>query len=250
MATGMEDIYSLFIDLSYFTDTQKPGEPSKTSVYFSNPETREHCSNDKGCTKGVQILMEDHYLRTRLQEYTNRETADLILKRHSGYLPIDRALAQTLKSLAINDTHEPGLKNVFCFQGQIYMILASLLSRMIPVENKIEEEPETLKLIALNEHIKDEDYAEIPSIEAAARQLHVSVTKFKQLQKKVYLVPFLKYHQEQRLNKAKSMLLDPQTQIKDVAYSLGFQSGSHFARSFRQQFGIPPRDYQKNAFNR
>jgi AraC-like DNA-binding protein len=37
----------------------------------------------------------------------------------------------------------------------------------------------------------------------------------------------------------------PGASITEVAFELGFNDSAYFARCFRQQFGVPPRDWRR-----
>ena len=49
-----------------------------------------------------------------------------------------------------------------------------------------------------------------------------------------------------RLNKAAEMLLQNDYIIKEVYEQIGFNSSSYFAKCFKEQFGMLPKDYQEN----
>ena len=52
---------------------------------------------------------------------------------------------------------------------------------------------------------------------------------------------FIRLH---RLQKAKTMLETDDLTVSEVAYLVGYKDVSHFSRSFREMFGVPP---SKNA---
>jgi AraC-like DNA-binding protein len=52
------------------------------------------------------------------------------------------------------------------------------------------------------------------------------------------------YIANQRIEKAKNLLADPNRSIKDVAYQLGFQNPYHFSDAFRRVTGVRPSAYQ------
>jgi AraC family transcriptional regulator len=50
---------------------------------------------------------------------------------------------------------------------------------------------------------------------------------------------------EQRLEKAKKLLVDSDLTISDVAYDCGFASQSHLTRLFRKHLNITPKEYRQ-----
>jgi transcriptional regulator GlxA family with amidase domain len=52
------------------------------------------------------------------------------------------------------------------------------------------------------------------------------------------------YAYEIRLQKAASLLLHSNETIEKIALNVGFSSGSHLAKRFRDRFGLSPNDYR------
>ena len=48
-----------------------------------------------------------------------------------------------------------------------------------------------------------------------------------------------------RLNKAKSLLLDPEMTITAVAFDSGFSDPSYFGKVFKQEFGLTPLEWRE-----
>lgn len=58
---------------------------------------------------------------------------------------------------------------------------------------------------------------------------------------------FKQYVVMARLSKAKDLLLHTQSEIREIATSVGFSSASHFIRIFKQNEGISPLQYRNRA---
>lgn len=247
-----QDVYSFFIDHSSLPGTHHAsqtavmiGQEAVANAYFKIPGTAAaYSSNPQGRVKGFQFLLSAGFLKNILLQMTDAATTERILHR-PAYLSLQKDLYHKLERLNIARVKDHNPISIFSRKGAIYMILSQLVTTLIQNGHKKLEDPEAEELISLNTALQQDICADIPSIATAARQLHVSTTKLKQLQKKVYQVSFARYHQEQRLAKAKELLLESRKQIKEIAFDLGFNSGNHFARSFRQKFGMPPSGYQK-----
>ena len=50
-----------------------------------------------------------------------------------------------------------------------------------------------------------------------------------------------------KLNRAAELLLEGKLNISEIADMTGFSTPSHFSVSFKKQFGVSPRDYNKMA---
>ena len=57
----------------------------------------------------------------------------------------------------------------------------------------------------------------------------------------------IQYLKQYRLQQAARMLTETQEKVSDIAVSCGFQDMSYFTKSFREQTGLVPTQYRKNA---
>ncbi|TVY11312.1 response regulator [Paenibacillus cremeus] len=92
----------------------------------------------------------------------------------------------------------------------------------------------------LQKHFKDE-----VSLSVVAGHVHMSVSYFSMIFKKTSGVSFVQYINQLRLNEAKSLLLNPELKIYEVAELSGFVSLPYFNRTFKQMEGLSPGDYRK-----
>jgi len=80
-----------------------------------------------------------------------------------------------------------------------------------------------------------------------AKAVNTSTFYFCKLFKRTTGLTFTEYLNRVRLEKAKTLLLDPNRRISEVAYEVGFQSLTHFNRVFRKFEGRSPTDYRGKA---
>lgn len=114
-----------------------------------------------------------------------------------------------------------------------------------------------------NEIVVQEDEAESPLIRRArayilanqadpidldkvAQAMHVSTFYFCKMFKKATGLTFTDYLSRVRVEKAKTLLLNPHLRISEVAYDVGFQSLTHFNRMFRKIVGESPTAYRES----
>jgi AraC-like DNA-binding protein/ligand-binding sensor protein len=112
-----------------------------------------------------------------------------------------------------------------------------------------------------NEIVVQEDEAESPMIRRArayihanqadpidldqvAKAMHVSTFYFCKMFKKGTGLTFTDYLSRVRVEKAKTLLLNPHLRISEIAYDVGFQSLTHFNRMFRKIVGESPTHYR------
>jgi AraC-like DNA-binding protein/ligand-binding sensor protein len=112
-----------------------------------------------------------------------------------------------------------------------------------------------------NEIVVQEDEAESPMIRRArayilanqadpidldkvAQAMHVSTFYFCKMFKKATGLTFTDYLSRVRVEKAKTLLLNPHLRISEIAYDVGFQSLTHFNRMFRKIVGESPTAYR------
>lgn len=136
----------------------------------------------------------------------------------------------------------------FYIKGSIHQLLAQSLP-MIAGTAKQPPKTEVRKLVQLVEELMRDLTMPSPRISEAAARVGVSPSKFKSLFVKVYKQSYYSYLQHQKLEKAKEMLQWGMQSVTDVAYSLGYSSGSHFTRLFRKKFRIAPQAFKANPGN-
>jgi AraC-like DNA-binding protein/ligand-binding sensor protein len=85
------------------------------------------------------------------------------------------------------------------------------------------------------------------SLEEVANAMHVSTFYFCKLFKKATGLTFTEYLGRVRIEKAKTLLLNPHLRVSEIAYMVGFQSLTHFNRVFRQVTGESPSLFRANG---
>ena len=70
----------------------------------------------------------------------------------------------------------------------------------------------------------------------------MSTTKLKTKFKQVYGMKLYEFYNRNRLEKAKEMLKSGHYSVKQVGYDIGFSNLSNFAKAFKKEFGMLPKD--------
>lgn len=72
----------------------------------------------------------------------------------------------------------------------------------------------------------------------------MSATRLRQAFKEVYGMNLYSMFQENRMEKACSMLIKGHMNVSEIAYSLGYSHLGHFSEEFRKRFGCHPKDFK------
>ncbi len=111
--------------------------------------------------------------------------------------------------------------------------------RLLFATTSHEPEPVRLAKAYIMEHL-----AEPMSLESVASSVNVSPFHFCKVFKRATGMTFTDYVSHARVEKARRKLLRPDARITEIAYDVGFQSLSHFNRSFRRIVNESPTEYR------
>ena len=114
------------------------------------------------------------------------------------------------------------------------------LSNQITVQGDSAEPPAVTKA---RTYITDR-HAEVLSLTAVAQSVNMSAFYFCKSFKKATGLTFTDYLARVRVEKVKSLLLNPNKRVSEAAYEAGFQSLSQFNRVFRRIAGESPTSYR------
>jgi AraC-like DNA-binding protein len=84
------------------------------------------------------------------------------------------------------------------------------------------------------------------TIRSISRLIGISEQYFCRLFREEMQVSFVQYLTDQRLEKARSMLLDEARSIKEIAFNVGFGSVAQFSRVFRKAEGMSAGEYRES----
>lgn len=91
----------------------------------------------------------------------------------------------------------------------------------------------------------EENITEELPLSRVAKAVHTSSFYFCKMFKKVTGLNFTHYVSRVRVERAKSLLQNPNLRISEIAFDVGFQSLTHFNRVFRNITGVSPTEYRR-----
>lgn len=103
------------------------------------------------------------------------------------------------------------------------------------------DEPQHVSL----QRVMDENYCFNLKLEEYAQLSNRSLSTFKRDFQKVYKTAPGKWLLEQRLNHAVRVLRQSHKTISEATFESGFESVSHFSRSFKERFGVTPSAFRQ-----
>jgi AraC-like DNA-binding protein/ligand-binding sensor protein len=90
-------------------------------------------------------------------------------------------------------------------------------------------------------------YGDPVNLDEIARVMHVSTFYFCKMFRKATGLTFTEYLGRIRVERAKNLLLNPHLRVSEIAYTVGFQSLTHFNRIFRKTTGEAPTAFRDNG---
>jgi AraC-like DNA-binding protein len=136
-------------------------------------------------------------------------------------------------------------------QNRILMLAEKFLSAFlmriprpgIPASPRSKEKEKDIRALRDVELLLSNDKLDkFPSIEMLSKKAMMSTTKLKTKFKQVYGMKLYEFYNRNRLEKAKEMLKTGHFSVKQVGYDIGFSNLSNFAKAFKKEFGLLPKD--------
>ncbi len=193
----------------------------------------------------VQIRISSHFLQSVAEETLNLNPDRLEL------IPEFRTRDPQLESIAMMLLSELQQENL---GGRLYIeSLANVLavhllrkyctsqSRLAIYEGGLSERQLLQVIEYINEHLdRDIKLADL------ARLIGMSQFHFSHLFKRSLGISPYQYLLQQRIKRAKELLMQKERSIMDIALECGFNSHSHLSKQFRQFTGMTPKTYRAN----
>ena len=123
---------------------------------------------------------------------------------------------------------------------QIFAQHLSIVANQIVVQEKNAEPP----VIARAKEFINAHQTEDISLGQVAKAVNTSTFYFCKMFKKFTGINFTDYVSRVRIESARSLLLNPNLRISEIAYEVGFQSLTHFNRVFKKVVGQSPTEYR------
>ncbi len=130
-------------------------------------------------------------------------------------------------------------------QNRILMLLEKFILKLhaqrdITGKKVKRSDDETVRLMKVEALLVKDFTSKVPTIKKLSTISAMSPTKLKNNFKSLYGLPIYEYYQKNRMIKAKSLLMLGEYSIKEVGIMVGYKNFSHFAVTFKKEFGYLP----------
>lgn len=167
-------------------------------------------------------------------------------RKLAASLNVENGYIRSLMLRMVNEVLEPGFASA---------LLVELLATALLVEirrhfDRLDyEDPATGglghdQLRRIRERLEEEDANNTVSVTDLARQQGISVRHFSRLFRESTGKTVSEYAAEIRLNRAKALLSNSDSLIKEIAFECGFQSASSFSSAFRRATKLTPQQFR------
>lgn len=226
---------------------KSPEDPTRSTVFYL---TSSIYNVESILYKGVRVKGVRAFLTVPwMQQYLQLSEKESVLEKYISlktagvwYKPVNEELKKLLNDLL----YEQNTPLLF-YQNKITRIIELffewLYDEMQLLTEKSGISRHDIEMAQKVENILTADVTRIPpTVKELARQAAMSESKLKKIFKAVYGQPPYEYFQNQRMQKAKIMLLSGNYSVKDIGYTLGYANLSNFTLAFKKVFGQLPSD--------
>jgi AraC-like DNA-binding protein len=174
---------------------------------------------------------------------------ELLSKYFSGFVqcgaidPLDVEYRGILKELMNENITHP--LSINFLQNRTMLLIEKFLLKL-SVQEKSQADKlkftdnEIVRLMKIESMLVNDFSVTPPNINYLSKISAMSPTKLKTDFKKLYGIPIYEYYQKNRMQRAKLLLMEGKYSIKEVGIKVGYSNLSHFAGSFKKEFGQLP----------
>ncbi|MEO0373143.1 MAG: AraC family transcriptional regulator [Cyanobacteria bacterium P01_A01_bin.17] len=170
-------------------------------------------------------------------------------KSYTGNRYTQKVMAPVVQQI-LQCPYEGMVKRAF-LEGKVLELIALVLDHEVAVQQgevkQISLKPEQLERIYYAREILLQDLNNPPTLEELAHQVGLNDFLLKQGFRQAFQNTVFGELQAYRLEMAKQVLAEGDLSISETARLSGYASARSFARAFRRQFGIGPKEYQKTC---
>lgn len=254
--SGNTTFYSLhFLEVLEDKFIHVPPSKDDTTIYFDgstialvNAQLEARYVLRAGASVRFVLMI---FERKHLLQYLDEQVTDLFLSTYFSKVlkkgnttPIDADFRKLMFELVTADAHHPLATNYM--NTRCLLLLERFITRFMLQSDQEQQlafklnADEISRLMRVESRLVKDYTQPAPTIEVLSKAAAMSPTKLKKDFKQLYGLPIYEYYQKNRMKKAHSLLSENNYSIKEVGIMVGYTNLSHFAVSFKKEFGILP----------
>ncbi len=190
----------------------------------------------------THCYLDSQFLNHAAYESVNPDRVELILTPPPRLDRLIWQIGTSLKSLLENDPQH----SCFYAESMATALAAHLLQFYTTRLHVLREYDDGLSQVKLSQAIEyiNEHLSQNLTLTEIAMELEMSQYYFSRLFKQSIGMTPHQYLIQQRVERSKQLLQQPEKKMIDIAAQCGFANPSHFARCFRQKTGISPKQFR------
>lgn len=132
-------------------------------------------------------------------------------------------------------------------KGTVHLLISDHLQKISEKNYIIQlvNESDLLSILSVQRYLLNNIDAHFPSVNTLAQKSNMSISKFKNLFKKIAGDTPNSFFIENKLFKAKELLDEKELSICEISNRLNFHNPSYFSVKFKSKFGILPKTYSQ-----
>jgi len=166
-------------------------------------------------------------------------------ERFATSLSMDMTIHQILDC-----PYQGTLKRLY-LEGKALELLTHSLARLIQPVNEAQEKavirPQDIERVKYARDLIRENLQDPPKLLDLAKTVGLHHSKLNIGFREIYGTTIFDYLRQARLILSKSLLDDGRMNVSETAFAVGFSSPSHFTKSFKGYYGIPPSTYLRTV---
>lgn len=141
---------------------------------------------------------------------------------------------------------------LYSFKIQDYRQLRTevnlLLEKMKQTHAEYYEQFEAATIRQVKQFIIDHSHEDI-SLESLGKKVGLSPIYISKMFKEKLGINYIDFLTECRIEKAKSLMCDPEKSIKEISYEVGYHEPNYFSKVFKKICHMSPKEYRKNVLH-
>lgn len=158
-------------------------------------------------------------------------------------LRMNQQLIEAVSSILINNMKE--MEKRLFLEGQFNTILSLILDKASPKPEKSFQSHD-IKLIEEAKEILDQEFTSPPIVKELAKRVGTNPNKLHSLFKDAYGTTINKYVLSKKMELGRSLLIENNAPIGNIAQKVGIQNPSYFTKKFKHVYGVLPSTYQND----